>query len=95
MHFFEIGSIYSFSILELLKLPKIAQNRFKPISALCASIERKKCGRQQKKTNFYTMRRYPHVIYYWRKPSLSAPDLYILILSLLSDQTKMYQVAQY
>ena len=25
MHFFEIGSIYTFSILELLKLPKIAQ----------------------------------------------------------------------
>ena len=37
MHFFEIGSIYAFSILELLKLPKIAQIST-PVRLYCAFL---------------------------------------------------------
>ena len=37
MHFFEIGSIYTFSILELLKLPKIAQIST-PVRLYCAFL---------------------------------------------------------
>ena len=37
MHFFEIGSIYTFSILELLKLPKIAQIST-PVQLYCAFL---------------------------------------------------------
>ena len=37
MHFFEIGSIYTFSILELLKLPKIAQIST-PVRHYCAFL---------------------------------------------------------
>ena len=41
MHFFEIGSIYIFSILELLKLPKIAQIST-PVRLYCAFLVRGK-----------------------------------------------------
>ena len=37
MHFFEIGSIYTFFILELLKLPKIAQIST-PVRLYCAFL---------------------------------------------------------
>ena len=37
MHFFEFGDIYTFSILELLKLPKIAQIST-PVRLYCAFL---------------------------------------------------------
>ena len=37
MHFFKIGSLYTFSILELLKLPKIAQIST-PVWLYCAFL---------------------------------------------------------